>query len=210
MPATGQASRKGWIAVGFDQAVWIPCLPVFPDGEDRRSWAQIYARHWWDASGLQHGERDVAALRDSLAALHEIIYETLPCQMALIHLPGPRAIPLPVCFGIWPADGDRTAHLRLLAHADEQDVIVPPIVEDCSSQKLGGGLKALCYLPGPDDSVSACLNYAWRSEDLQTAVRMFTSCRDLGRLQQAMPDLDKLTQVISFIPRPPAAGDQPL
>ena len=210
MPAAGQASQKGWITVGFDQAVWIPCLPVFPDGEDRKSWAQIYARHWWDVSGLPYGKRDVAALRGSLAAVHEVIYETLPCHMALIHLPGPRAIPLPVCFGIWPADGDRTTQLRLLTHADEQDVIRPPIVEENSAEKLGSGLKSLCYLPGPDDSVSACVNYAWRSEELQTAVRMFTSCRDLGRLQLAMPDLDKLTQVISFIPRPPAADDQPL
>ena len=198
----GQASQKGWITVGFDQAVWIPCLPVFPAGDDRQSWAQAYARHWWQVSGLPYGQQDVAALRDSLAALHEIIYQTLPCHLALIHLPGPRAIPLPVCFGIWPADGDRTAQLRLLAHADEQDVIIPPVVEEVSVAQLGTGLKSLCYLPGPGESVSAFLNYAWRSEELQTAVRMFTSCQDLGRLQQAMPDLDQLTQVISFIPRP--------
>ena len=127
----------------------------------------------------------------------------------MIHLPAPRAIPLPVCFGIWPADGDRTTQLRLLAHADEQDVIIPPIVEEYSAGQLGSGLKSMCYLPGPDESVSACLNYAWRSEELQTAVRMFTSCRNLGRLQQAMPDLDTLTHVISFIPRPPAGQDQP-
>ena len=39
-PAAGPASQKGWITVGFDPAVWIPCPPVFPAGDDRRSWAQ--------------------------------------------------------------------------------------------------------------------------------------------------------------------------
>ena len=122
--------------------------------------------------------------------------------MALIHLPDPRVVPLFVCFGIWRAEGDRTQQLRLLAHANEQDAIQPPIVEECVTEKLGSGLKCLCYLQERRGTmVSGCLNYAWRSERLETAVRIFTSCRNLSRLHQAMPHMDALMQIMSFVPR---------
>lgn len=196
------ASQKGWIRIDFNQAAWIPCPPVFPAGQDRTSWSALYAEHWWEASGIEHGKHQVDGLRRSLEYLHRLAYSTLPCHMALIHLPDPRDVPLLVCFGIWQAEGDRISQLRLLAHADEQDAIQQPIVGECFTEKLGSGLKCLCYLRERHGSmVSGCLNYAWRSEQLETAVRMFTSCPNLGRLQQAMPDMDALTQVISFVPR---------
>jgi hypothetical protein len=112
-------------------------------------------------------------------------------------------VPLLVGFGVWLAGGDRVTQLRLLTHADEPDAMEPPIIEECFTEKLGSGLKSLCYLRQPGESVvSGCLkNYAWRSEQLETAVRMFTSCPDLSRLQRTMPDIEALTQVISFVPR---------
>jgi hypothetical protein len=126
----------------------------------------------------------------------------LPCHMAVIHLPSPGMVPLLVGFGVWRAEGDRVTQLRRLAHADEPDAMEPPIVEECFTEKLGSGLKSLCYLRQPGESiVSGSLNYAWRSERLETAVRMFTSCPDLSRLQRAMPDIEALTQVISFVQR---------
>lgn len=199
---TPAASQKGWIRVDFNPAVWIPCLPVFPSGADRKSWSALYAGHWWEASGLEYGKRQVDALRRSLAYLHEFAYSQLQCQMAVIHLPDPRVVPLLVGFGVWRAEGDRVTQLRLLARAGEPDALEPPVVEECVTGKLGSGLKSLCYLRQPGGStVSGCLNYAWRSEQLETAVRMFTSCPDLSRLQRAMPDIEALTQVISFVPR---------
>ena len=45
------------------------------------------------------------------------------------------------------------------------------------------------------------LNYAWRSAEHETDVRLFTSCPDLGRLQGAMPDIDDLARVITVVPR---------
>jgi hypothetical protein len=44
------------------------------------------------------------------------------------------------------------------------------------------------------------VNYAWRVEDMETDVRVFTACGDLGRLQAAMPDIDQLTNTISVEP----------
>jgi hypothetical protein len=195
------ASQKGWIRVDFDQAVWIPCLPVFPKGHDLKSWSALYAEPRWEASGLEHGKRQVDALRRSLEYLHEFAYSQLPCHMAVIHLPSPGMVPLLVGFGVWQAEGDRVTQLRRLAHADEPDAMEPPIVEECFTEKLGRGLKSLCYLRQPESVVSGSLNYAWRSEPLETAVRMFTSCPDLSRLQRAMPDIEALTQVISFVQR---------
>jgi hypothetical protein len=195
------ASQKGWIRIDFNQAVWIPCLPVFPKGHDLKSWSALYAEHWWEASGLEHGKRQVDALRRSLEYLHEFAYSQLPCHMAVIHLPSPGMVPLLVGFGVWEAEGDRVTQLRRLAHADEPDAMEPPIVEECFTEKLGRGLKSLCYLRQPESVVSGALNYAWRSEPLETAVRMFTSCPDLSRLQRAMPDIEALTQVISFVQR---------
>jgi hypothetical protein len=122
--------------------------------------------------------------------------------MAVIHLPDPRLVPVLVGFGVWQAEGDQVTQLRRLAHADEPDAIEPPIVEECFAEKLGSGLKSLCYLRQPAGSlVSGCLNYAWRSEQLETAVRMFTSCSDPSRLKLAIPDIEALNQVLSFVPR---------
>jgi hypothetical protein len=198
-------SQRGWIKMEFNQAVWIPCLPAFPEGENRDSWARIYAEHLWEASGMARNRRQVDFLRKTLIAVHKQIYSTLPCQMALLHMPALSIPALPVCFGIWQAEGDRTTQLRALAHADEtENLIRPPLVEECYTDKLGSGLKTICYLSRPrETTVTASLNYAWRSEELQTAVRMFTMCGDLGRLHATMPDIDELIQVIDFIPISP-------
>ena len=204
---TGAMSQKGWIRVDYDRSVWIPCLPVFPEGENRESWAAGFAELWWEGSGLEHGKHEVALLERNLLSIHEYAYSHLPCHMAVIHLPDPRLVPLLVCFAVLPAEGDRAAQLRTLAHADEPGVVEPPIVSDCTTEKLGTGLKVLFYKQEDNDGsgIFAALNYAWRSENYETAVRMFVACPDLGRLQRAMPDLDKLAQVITVVPRNPSA-----
>ena len=66
---------------------------------------------------------------------------------------------------------------------------------------LGTGLKSQ-YLQkcthGP--GLTGVVNYAWRVEEMETDVRVFTACGDLGRLQAAMPDIDQLTNTISVEP----------
>jgi hypothetical protein len=37
-------------------------------------------------------------------------------------------------------------------------------------------------------------------QTLATALRMFTGCPDLGRLQRAIPDIEKMAQKVSIIP----------
>ena len=193
-------SRKGWIQVDFNQAIWVPCPPAFAPGVDREKWAAGYARACWVASGLKHGKRQISALAQSFAHIHQSAYSTLPCHLALIHVRDPRAVPLLVCFGVWPAESGRQAQIRSLAGADEEGAMEPPIVTEFTTENLGQGLKVMSYFR-EKGTVTASLSYAWRSEEFETAVRLFTACPDLGRLQGALDDLDDLARAITVIPR---------
>jgi hypothetical protein len=193
-------SQKGWISVDFNNEVFIPCPPAFPEGMTPQQWAGGFARVWWETSGLEHGEAQIKALADTLLYLHGSIYGTLPCHLALIHLRDPRTVPLPVGFGVWPATGERETQLRGLACADDPAAIKPPVVEQFATSHLGPGLKCMCYLKD-QKTVLGGLSYAWRSEEFETAVRMFTCTPDLGRLERAVPDLDELARVIRVVPR---------
>lgn len=200
-PSTTRPSQKGWISVDFDKRFWVPCPPVFAPGADRERWASAYARACWENSGLKHGKRQVSALAQSLASIHESVYATLPCHLALIHVRDPRVVALPVCFGVWQAAGSRQEQIRALAGADATGTMEPPVVTEFPTADLGDGLKMLCYFRDKG-TVTASLGYAWRSDEFETAVRLFTACPDLGRLEGAMADIDELARRIRVIPRP--------
>jgi hypothetical protein len=40
-----------------------------------------------------------------------------------------------------------------------------------------------------------------RSEEHATAVRMFTGCPDLGRLERAIPDIERMIEGVNIIPQ---------
>lgn len=199
-------NQKGWFTVDFDRAIWIPCPPAFPPGDDRQAWAAQFAETWWQASGLNYGKRQVTTLKGALEDMHAYIYgqSGIRCHQVLLHLPDPRLAPLPVYFTVFPAEGDPETQLRALTHADGPDAVQPPVVEDCTTQLLGTGLRVRCYLAGSQpSSLTGVLSYAWRSERYETAVRMFTVSSDLGRLQMAMQDIDELAQAVDIVPRTP-------
>ena len=193
-------SAKGWIEVDFNKAIWVPCPPVFLPGVDQEKWAAGYARACWAASGLKHGKRQITALARSFSHIHQSAYSTLACHMALIHVRDPRTIPLLVCFGVWPAEPDRQAQIRLLARADADGAMEPPTVTEFPTENLGDGLKSMSYVQDKG-TVTALLSYAWRSEEFETAVRLFTGCPDPGRLQGAIDDLDDLARAVKVVPR---------
>jgi hypothetical protein len=181
--------------------VWIPCLPKFPDGYDRRSWADECARLWWESSGLSHGAAEITALAAALHEIHEASYGRVPCHLAFIHLPDPRLAPLPVYLGIWALEGDRDARLRDLTRADDTETIRPPIVDEFTAPALGTGLRTLRHKRRDDGPVWAALRYAWRSDQYETDVQLWTSTADLGRLQRAISDIDTFARVVTVIPR---------
>jgi hypothetical protein len=195
-------SRKGWVDVAYDKHIWIPIPPGFPQssGLDIESYASGVAQEWWQNSGLRHTTVDTARLTALLQAVHEGTYGHIPCHLVWVHLPDPRLMPLVIYLGIFRKAGDRDEQLRALTHADDRDAVEPPIVEEFTTDKLGTGLKTLRYahLDG-DEALYAALNYAWRSEEYETDLRVFTSSEDLGRLQRALSDIDDFARAITMI-----------
>ena len=193
-------SKRGWMSIQYAQNVWIPCPPVFPEGFDRDSWALLYAEQWWEWSGRARADREVKLLARTLADIHEYGYAHLDMHRGFIHLPNLDVVPLLVSFGIWEAVGDRTAQLRILTHADDPEATQPPLVDEFETERLGPGLKVLCYTR-TGETVTGHLSYAWRSEEYATALRLFTGSPDLGRLQRAILDIEQLARGAVIIPR---------
>jgi hypothetical protein len=195
------SSKRGWPKIAYDKSIWIPCPDTFNGRMTREEWAKTYAGLWWEMSGFKYGKRQVKGLEKALLELQRGIYATQPCHSVVIHLPNVDVMPLPVCVATWEALGDRDTQLRELVHADEPEAVEAPLVEPFTAEKLGTGLKSQ-YLQrfqhGSD--LTGVVNYAWRVEDMETDVRVFTACGDLGRLQAAMADIDTLTSTISVEP----------
>jgi|HubBroStandDraft_2_1064218.scaffolds.fasta_scaffold82209_3 hypothetical protein len=192
-------SRRAWINVDYAPWIWIPCPPAFPDGFDRDSWASLYAQEWWANSGREHGQPEVRLLAWTLSEIRDYAYAHLAMHQGFIHLPDITLSPLLVSFGVWEAAGEQAAQLRALVHADEPEAIQPPEVAEFVTERLGPGLKSLSYTRN-GEMLSAHLDYAWRSDEQATAVRMFTACPDLGRLQRALPDIEQLARGVSIVP----------
>jgi hypothetical protein len=193
-------SKRGWIRLEYDQRVWIPCPPVFPEGDDLQAWALLFAAEWWARSGRKHGQREVHALARTLAEIHQYGYAHLAMHNGLIHLPSLDVVPLLVGFGVWGAVGDANAQLRALGHADDPEAMQPPVVEEIPAASAGPGIKVLAYTRRGED-IMGFVSYVWRSDEHETAVRMFTACPDLGRLQRAIQDMDQLATGVTIIPR---------
>lgn len=195
------SSKRGWVRIGYDRSLWIPRLPRLPAGYDLNSWAAGCARLWWDASGLPYGDSETTRLAAALSAIHENTYGRIPCHLVFIHLPDPRLTPLAAYLGLWEQEKDREDQLRSLTRADDTETVTPPIVDVFRTAKLGRGLRTLRYKQHPNGSLYAALRYAWRSEEHATDLQLWTSSGDLGRLQQAIDDIDEFARAIAAIPR---------
>jgi hypothetical protein len=128
-----------------------------------------------------------------------------------IHLPDPRLEPLPVFLAILAARGERTAQLRALTLADAPNAVGEPVVEEFATERLGTGLRVLRHFTEAGDvlgllaqgetaEVNVGLSYAWRSEEHETDLRLFTATHDWGRLRAALGDIDELARQISVVP----------
>jgi hypothetical protein len=208
--ASNPASRKGWVDVDYDKLLWIPCPPGWLEpGYGRDEFAQEFAEVWWEMSGLKFLRQHVDELAAMLREIHASSYGRMPCSIILIHLPDPRMMPLPVYYGIFQMEGEREEALRMLTHADGADGVEPPITEEFTTERLGKGIRSLRYSQYQDedgDAVFGALNYAFRSEQHATDLRVWTVSPDLGRLQRALPDIDTLVRVTGIISLEDLAG----
>jgi hypothetical protein len=201
------SSEHGRIAVHYDIATWMSCPPIFPEGYDREKWALTFATAFSKRPGLHPSEREIKHLAATLVKMHEYTYSNVACHLCFIHQPHPSLIPLPVYMAAWRPIGERDEALRRLTNADDPDVIQPPGVEEFSTRELGQGLKVFRFgrMPGKrgkQGKIFGALNYAWRNERLETDLRVFASTGDIGRLRQAIPDIDELVNVTKIVPAP--------
>ncbi|MGH3708618.1 MAG: hypothetical protein ACRDRQ_11050 [Pseudonocardiaceae bacterium] len=169
------------------------------------------AEECWDGSGLVPGEHEVDNLALTLAMFVERVRpepEEEPNLDIFFHLPDPRLMPLQVYLEVWDVEGERDTTLRELTWADDPEAVEPPVVEAFATKHLGEGLRTLRYCPfdpGPDQppapgALYATLSYAWRVDEHDTDVRLFSSCPDLARLIQIVDDVDSLARRIRIVP----------
>lgn len=201
-------SQYGWIEVHNNRAIWVPCPPIFPEGMTKETWAATCAEAWWENAAEPGRPKDVITLDYTLSAVYDTLYEDLACHLAWLHLPDPRLMPLPLRAGIWAARGDLEQRLRLLTNADDPAAIDPPVVTEFYTEDLGTGMKTMRYLRIGDEGICGAVNYAWRSEALETDVRLFASSDDLGRLQRAIGDIEDFARAMRVVPRVALLGQE--
>lgn len=211
---------SGWPEIDYDPAVWIElprvwCEETWPD---HRAWARDIAEACWGDFDLAPGPYAVDNLALTLALYAEKVESgDLPAQDFFLHLPDPRLDPLLVSLGTWELEGERDEALRELTGADDPEAVEAPIVEPFATENLGRGLRTLRYCPfdpGPDHppdpgALYATLNYAWRVDEHDVDVRMFSSSPDIGRLIQVVDDIDGLARGVKIVPLPEEFADNP-
>jgi hypothetical protein len=203
------SSEHGRVTVHYDITTWISCPPIFPGGYDRAKWALTFAEAFSKRPGLYPSAHEIKNLAATLVRIHEYTYGNVACHLCFIHQPHPSLNPLPVYLAAWRPIGERDDALRRLTNADDPDVIQPPEVAEFNARELGQGLKVLRFGRQPGEGrkegkVFGALNYAWRNEKLETDLRVFVSTGDVGRLRQAIPDIDELVNVTKIVPAPSA------
>jgi hypothetical protein len=196
-------SQRGWVEVDCNRSIWIPFPMILPKGWTKATWAATFAEWSWSASGEPHSQADLYRLAQQLSFLYDGMFEDSSCMLAWLHLSSPRLLPLPLRAGIWATRGERTERLRALTNADDPAAVEPPVVTEFWTEHLGSGLKTIRHLRIPDDqALAVAVNYAWRSEELETDLRLFASCDDLGRLQRAIPDIEDFARAARFVGLP--------
>jgi hypothetical protein len=194
-------SKKGWVRIKYDQNVWIPLLPAFPEGDDLPSYCAAVAEEWWHACGLSYSAVDVLRLRHMLIAAWEGTYGHIPCHLMFVHLPDPRQLPLFLYVGVWEAAGNRDTQLRNWCLASDPDAVELPVIDEITTDRLGTGIRVMRYRRNNDGALCAALRYAWRSAEFGTDLVLNATAEDLGRLQRAIPDIDDFANATSIIAR---------
>jgi hypothetical protein len=189
-------SELGWIKVDSDPRLGLPCPHYFPDGDDLDSWATGMAAAWWEQSGVSY----TGDMIDRLAAMLRLVhgaYDRVRCHQIWIYLRDPAIPPHPVFIGIWKQAGDRDRRLRLLTGADDKSSVRKPQIAEVATGQLGTGLRVLRQQTRDKGRLVALLSYAFRVEEHETDLQLFTSSSDLRALTLASDDIERLVQGIT-------------
>jgi hypothetical protein len=184
-------SEMGWVSADPDTRLWIPCPVAFPDGYDLDSWATAMSAGWWEQSGLSYTGEMVGQLATMLRMVHGA-YQRVRCHQIWIYLRDPGIPPHPVFVGIWQQAGDRDQRLRLLTGADDKSNVRKPQVAKVTTERLGTGLRVLRQQARDDGRIRVLLGYAFRVEEHETDLQVFTSSSDPRSLTLASDDIERL------------------
>jgi hypothetical protein len=191
-------SEKGRIKVACELGIWLPCPRVFPPGHDAESWSRLASTLWWGKSGLPHDDNAVDQLAAVFRSVREIAYARVRSHQCWIYLRDLAAQPLPVYITVLKQQGERDRRLRLLTGADDADSVRKPQVGKVTTSHLGTGLRAARYRAQDDKGSLLCiLSYAFRVEEHETDLEVFTSSMDLRALTAAGDDIERFVQSIT-------------
>jgi len=193
---TTATSEVAWVRVDCDPRLWIPCPLVFPDGWDLDSWATAASAAWWQQSGLGYQDDVIGKLATMLRMVHGA-YQRVRCHQIWIYLRDPGIPPHPVFIGIWKQAGGRDRRLRLLTGADSTSDVRKPQIAEVTTGQLGTGLRVRRQQIRDKGRLLALLSYAFRVEEHETDLQVFTSSADLRALTLASDDIDRLVQGIT-------------
>lgn len=190
-------SELGWARADVDMRRWILCPLAFPEGYDRDSWAAAAAAAWSEQWGLSADNSEVERLAAMLRAIRERANMRVKCHQIWIYLPDRFTAPLPVFLAIWRQAGERDRRLRLLTEADDKSSARKPEVTEVTTEHLGTGLRVLRYQAQSKGKLVAFLGYAFRIEEHETDLQVFTATSDLRALTAVGDDIERLVQRIT-------------
>jgi hypothetical protein len=190
-------SELGWARFDVDVRRWIPCPLVFADGHDGDWWARTAAAAWSEQWRLPAESAEVERLTTMIRAIREGGIARVKCHQIWIFLPDPFTAPLPVFIAIWRQSGERRRRLRMLTGADDKSGAGKPQVAEVTTGHLGTGLRVLRHRARDKGQLRAFLVYAFRVEEHETDLQVFTATDDLGALTAAGDDIERLVQGIT-------------
>jgi hypothetical protein len=190
-------SELGWVRVDIDMRRWIPLALAFPEGHNLDSWAATAAAAWSEQWGLPAESAEVERLTTMIRAIHEGANTRVKCHQIWIYLPDRFTAPLPVFIAIWRQSGEWDRRLRLLTGADDKSGARKPQVAEVTTEHLGTGLRVLRYQARDKGQLRAFLGYAFRVEEHETDLQVFTFTSDLRALTTAGDDIERLVQGIT-------------
>lgn len=193
-----EPSEKGRAKVTCELGIWLPCPRAFPPGHDAESWSRLASTLWWGKSGLPHDDKAVDQLAAVFRSFREIGYARVHSNQFWIYLSDLAAKPLSVYICAWKQQDERDRRLRLLAGADDRDSVRKPQVAKVTTSHLGTGLRAARYRTQDDRGSLLCiLSYAFRVEEHETDLEVFTASTDLRALAAAGDDIERFVQSIT-------------
>lgn len=189
-----------WVYVTYDDKLWVP-IPVGDNWMEtewgsEKDWGRSAAHVLMAFNDMPEERRALRRLSKTLIAYRQTLTESGLGREYYLYFSDLREAPLSLTLWYGSAEGELEATLRKHAHADSQETMRDPQVEEFVSENLGKGLRALNHVLLEDNSIAVNLWYALRDEKHGVDVIAFASTGDLGRLVAAEADFDDFVRSI--------------